>query len=601
MIRGLLENSALAGVLAAAAVTVHAADVNVPRVINANTTWTADNTYFISGYSFVVTPSGATAPTVLTIEPGTVIKGRQKAGGSEGAALVISAGAQIVAEGTASNPIIFTSELDNLEGNLGIEDSNLWGGLVILGNATINSRSDDAVVAAPVTDQVEGFSVSGAEVDHITFGGTADTESSGTLRYVSIRHGGDALSTANEINGLTLGGVGSGTTVEYIEVFANKDDGIEFFGGTVDLRYAVTAFGRDDGFDYDQGWRGRGQFWFSIGATSNNPEAVQDKAGEWDGATSPSTATPAGGSAVFNATFIGNGSGSVNNTAINIRDAAQAGLFNSVVTEFNKGFDVENDAGTVDFESNIWWSHVTANNTIAGLNARPGGTFDLSALFVAAKDNIIANPALAGISRIDDGGLDPRPAEGSPALTGPFKAVPAGGWYLQTEYKGAFAPDGATWLDGWTKLSADGYLAEVEDGESGADFANISTRCFVGTGDSIAIPGFVIDGEGSKTVLIRAVGPELGVAPFNVAGVLADPVMDLKQNGASIANNDDWGSNANAAEIVTTSTTVGAFDLATGSTSAVLLTTLEPGSYTVTVSGKAGATGVVIVEVYRVD
>ncbi len=598
MTRGLLENSALAGVLAMAAITADAADVAVPRVINANTTWTADNTYLLGGYSFVVTPSGAAAPTVLTIEPGTVIKGLQKQGGGEAAALVISAGARIEAAGTASNPIIFTSELDDLNGSLGEDDSNLWGGLVILGNASINSRADGDVVPAPVKDQIEGFSVTGDEIGHITFGGTDDADNSGVLRYVSIRHGGDVLGVANEINGLTLGGVGNGTTLEYIEVFANKDDGIEFFGGTVDLRYAVTAFVRDDGFDYDQGWRGRGQFWFTIG--SGSTEESQDKGAEWDGATSPLNATPVGSASVFNATFIGNGQGGINNTAINIRDAADAKLYNSIITEYNKGFDIEDDTGPVDFESNIWHSFDAANNTVAGLNARPAGTFDPAPLFAPAKNNVIADPMLAGVSRTNDGGLDPRPAPGSPALTGPFKAVPADGWYSQTNYKGAFAPGGPTWLQGWTKLSTEGYLAEVQGG-SNSDLANISTRCFVGTGDSIAIPGFVIDGSGPKTVLIRAVGPELGVAPFNVGGALADPVMDLKQGGNTIGSNDDWSASDNAAEIVSTSAALGAFALAEGSASSVLLVTLDPGSYTVNVAGKAGSTGIVIVEVYRVD
>jgi len=582
--------------LAAIPGSLSAADVDVSRIIDANTTWTAGNTYYLDGYTFVVTPGGAAMPTVLTIEPGTVIKGREKEAGGEAAALVITRGAQIEAVGTSSSPIILTSELDDLSGDLGPEDVSLWGGLVILGEAVINSRADSAVVAAPVTDQIEGFSVAAGETDYITFGGIDDEDDSGTLRYVSIRHGGDVLGTANEINGLTLGGVGSGTSIEYIEVFANKDDGIEFFGGTVDVRYAVTAFGKDDGFDYDQGWRGRGQFWFTIGGSDTTES--QDKGGEWDGATAPLTATPAGETQVFNATFIGNGAGGINNTAVNVRDAANASLFNSILTEFNKGYDIEDDAGTIDFESNVWWSHVTANNAVAGLNARPAGTFDPTALFASGKDNVIADPLLLGVSRIDDGGLDPRPAGGSPVLTGPFKTVPADGWYVQTDYKGAFKPDGATWLHGWTKLSNDGYLAAPESGPN-QKFGNVSTRCFVGTGDNVAIPGFVIDGTDYKTVLIRAVGPEL--PDLGVAGALADPVFELKRGGTTLYSNDDWGSNTNAADIVSSGTAVGAFDLADGSASAALLVTLPPGAYTVPVTGKAGTTGVVIVEAYGVD
>jgi len=617
MNRGLLKSFALTGLIAALAGAVQAADVNVGRIINTNTTWTADNTYFLSGYTFVVTPAGATSPTVLTIQPGTVIKGRQKGGGSEAAALVVTRGAQINAAGTASSPIVFTSELDNLAGNLGPDDVQLWGGLVILGRAQINSRANDAIVAAPVVDQVEGFSVAAGETEYIIFGGTDDADSSGTLRYVSIRHGGDVLGTANEINGLTLGGVGRGTTIEYIEVFANKDDGIEFFGGTVDVRYIVTAFGKDDGFDYDQGWRGRGQFWFTIGGASTVESA--DKGGEWDGATAPLNATPLGNTAIYNATFIGNGAGGLPNTAINARDNAAARVYNSVFVDFNKMIDLENDvqvdaAGTpipatterIDFKNNVWWSHVSANNTAAGLNARPTGTnaaFTEAIWSNVAFNNVIANPALAGISRTANAGLDPRPTAASPALTGAVSTVPADGWYVQTDYKGAFAPFTATWMQGWTKLSREGYLRQIVAGVN-QEFVNVSTRCFVGTGDQVAIPGFSIDGTSPKTVLIRAVGEKLGLPPpagFGVAGTIADPILTLKRSGTTIATNDDWDEAENAVDVAAAAAGVFAFSLPAGGKDAALLVTLDPGVYTAIAEGKNGTTGVVLVEVYAVD
>src|SRR5690606_17212513 len=141
----------------------------------------------------------------------------------------------------------------------------------------------------------------------------------------------------------TLGGVGSGTTIEHIEVFANKDDGVEFFGGTADLKYFVSAFGKDDGIDYDQGWRGRLQFAFIIGGASSSE--AQDKGGEWDGATAPLTATPLGGSeGIFNVTMIGNGAGGLNNTAFNLRDNVTGKVYNSVIAEYNNMIDLEDDA-----------------------------------------------------------------------------------------------------------------------------------------------------------------------------------------------------------------------------------------------------------------
>ena len=616
MNRGLLKSFALTGLIAALAGAMHAADVNVSRVISANTTWTADNTYFLSGYTFVVTPNGAGSPTVLTIEPGTVIKGRQKSGGGEAAALVVTRGARINADGTPTAPIIFTSELDTLNGNLGVDDANLWGGLVLLGNAQINSRANDAIVAAPIVDQIEGFSVASGETDYITFGGNDDADNSGTLRYVSIRHGGDVLGTANEINGLTLGGVGSGTTIEYIEVFANKDDGVEFFGGTVDVRYLVTAFGKDDGFDYDSGWRGRGQFWLTLGSESSE---AQDKGGEWDGATAPLNALPLSDTRIYNATFIGNGAGGPNNTAINARDNASARVYNSVFVDYNKMFDLENDvqvdaSGTpvpatterIDFRNNIWWSHVGANNTAAGLNARPAGNnaaFTEAFFTDTAFNNQIADPKLVGISRTANAGLDPRPAATSPALTGAVSTVPADGWYVQTDYKGAFAPYAASWLEGWTKLSRDGYLKRVQAGLD-QEFINISTRCLVGTGDNVAIAGFVIDGTSPKTVLIRAVGEKLGLPSpdgFGIPGALPDPVLTLKRGQLTLAMNDDWSTQGNSEEIAAAASAVFAFSLPVGGKDSSLLVTLEPGIYTAIASGKGDATGVAIVEVYAVD
>ena len=448
---------------------LYAADISAPRIIGSSTTWTADNVYFLEEYTFVVTPEGAAEPTVLTIEPGTVVKGRVSTG-ANAAALIITRGAKIHAEGTSTNPIIFTSELDDLNGNLGPDDFALWGGVLVLGKAAISSRADGEIVAAPVEDQIEGVEVTGEEIEFATFGGTDDDDDSGVLRYISIRHGGAVVGGDNEINGLTLGGVGRNTLIEFVEVFANKDDGIEWFGGTVSIRYAVVAFSYDDSFDYDQGWRGNGQYWLTIGKDTG--EDRMDKGGEHDGATAPVDATPLSDTTVFNATYIGIGNSlqpdgttpGRSNTAFNIRDNASARYKNSVFMDFAKMIDIENDnetrfnAGDIEFSNNVWWSHIAGNNSAAGFNARPDGNVDPTIFWTdAARDNVIADPMLAGVSRAAAGGFDPRPAAGSPALTGPFATVP-NSWFEQTNYKGAFSPD-YNWLIGWTKLSTEGYLA----------------------------------------------------------------------------------------------------------------------------------------------
>ena len=584
------------GLLAALCGSAYAADIIVPRTITANTTWTKDNTYILEGYTFVV------APAQLTIQPGTVIKGRQTTG-SSAAALIITRGAKIDASGTAEEPIIFTSILDQLNGNLKETDTQLWGGVIILGNAAINSRANSQPAGTPPQDQVEGLSVTGAEAGYATFGGTNDNDNSGTLRYVSIRHGGAVIGGDNEINGLTLGGVGRATTIEYIEVFANKDDSIEFFGGTVNVRYFVSAFGNDDGIDYDQGWRGKIQFALVLGTDITNESL--DKAGEWDGATSPVTATPIGGGELYNLTFIGIGTAGRANTALNIRDNAIAKVYNSVFVDFAKMIDIENDnsdrfnAGDVDFKNNVWWSHISANNTAAGFNARPTGTVNPEIFWTdASRNNTIADPQLTGISRTANKGFDPRPRTGSPALTAPFATVPNDGFFTQANYKGAFSGT-ELWIAGWTKLARDGYLVNAQitlpPSSGSTRLFNMSVNTTLAVNETVT-PGFVIEGTGSRNVLIRAVGP--GLTQFGVSPVVADPTITLNRitGGVAtvVATNDNW-----ASSLSTTFTRAGAFSLTAGSTDAALQANLLPGSYTITVAGKTGNSGQVIVEVYE--
>lgn len=214
--------------------------------INTNTTWTSDNVYIMVGK--VIVQNGAT----LTIEPGTIIKGEEGTG-SLASALVIARGSKINACGTASQPIIFTSSLDNIEvgemsgTNLTEVDQGLWGGVLILGNAPISAGDGDVI------SQIEGIPAGDSFGE---FGGNDAADNSGSLCYVSIRHGGALIGAGNEINGLTLGGVGNGTTINNIEVVANVDDGVEFFGGTVNASNVLVAFQGDDGIDIDMNYSG---------------------------------------------------------------------------------------------------------------------------------------------------------------------------------------------------------------------------------------------------------------------------------------------------------------------------------------------------------
>lgn len=214
--------------------------------ITADVTWTANNVYTLAAR--VSVERGAT----LTIEPGTIIKGATGAG-TLASALVIAQGAKIIAEGTADAPIVFTSILDDIQPgqtrgvNLDEEEVGLWGGLIILGNAPISIEGDGE------TAQIEGIP---ADDINGLYGGTDATDDSGILNYVSVRHGGAVIGADNEINGITLGGVGSGTVVNQVEVVANRDDGIELFGGTVNITNALVWAADDDALDIDQAYSG---------------------------------------------------------------------------------------------------------------------------------------------------------------------------------------------------------------------------------------------------------------------------------------------------------------------------------------------------------
>ncbi len=214
--------------------------------ISSDEIWTADHIYRITGK--VVVESDVT----LTIEPGTIVKGAEGTG-SLASALIIARGAKIMACGTATEPIVMTSVLDNIKvgefagTNLDETQNGLWGGLIVLGNSPSSFEGD-----------VSEFQIEGIPADDTfgLYGGANPNDDSGALCYISIRHGGASIGENNEINGLTLGGVGSETTINNIEVVGNLDDGIEFFGGTVNVDNAIVWAQGDDAFDVDQGYSG---------------------------------------------------------------------------------------------------------------------------------------------------------------------------------------------------------------------------------------------------------------------------------------------------------------------------------------------------------
>jgi len=430
-----------------------AATVQVTANMTGTNNWYPTNEYVLNGPIYVL------AGGVLNIEAGTVVKGRP-GGTNDASALYITRGAKIFAEGTRTKPIIFTAEQDDVTdpGDLGIYSRGLWGGVVIFGNAVLNMAADSlGNIANPKYEVYEGLSdveVNGQRINR--FGGNDDDDNSGVFRYVSIRHGGINILPNKEINGLSLGGVGRGTTIDHVECYAIRDDGFEFFGGTVNTRYCVAAFCDDDGFDTDMGYRGKNQFWMVIqerGAKDNGSELN----GEINGATT-GTNQPIGNFEVYNCTWIGAGTNTAANRGLQIRDYAAPKIYNSIITEFG-GAGVRIDAaaglhltnGLLDLRNNLWWNFA-ANGTPVAVAETPQAAVLFSD---AARSNVVVDPRLRSISRANAGGLDPRPAPGSPALTS-SRVAPADGFYKSAAYAGAFSD--VNWASGWTALTEYSFM-----------------------------------------------------------------------------------------------------------------------------------------------
>ncbi|MBO6880348.1 hypothetical protein [Winogradskyella sp.] len=337
--------------------------VPVTGAITESTTWTSDNIYQLN--QKVVVSAGVT----LTINPGTIIKGSAGTG-SLASALIVARDGTLNAQGTADQPIIFTSTSDNITcgqtagTNLDQDDRGLWGGLIILGNAPC-SFSGDIIEA-----QIEGIP---ADDSFGLYGGSDPDDSSGSLRYISIRHGGALIGEGNEINGLTLGGVGAGTTIDNIEVVANVDDGIEFFGGTVNASNLLVWAQGDDALDIDQAYSG----------TIDNAVVVlgdiSDHALEIDGPEG----TASGSFTLTNATLIGN-SVTSNGEYADFRSNAQGHTENIYAYGFKDSSDVELDNDGVATNYNNGDLTFGAWEIVL-----PTGVADVNDIFVNKAENVM--------------------------------------------------------------------------------------------------------------------------------------------------------------------------------------------------------------------
>lgn len=273
---------------------------NVPGGdIDADTTWLAGNTYILEGPVFVT--NGAT----LTVEADVLVRGQS------GSALVVTNNGSIDVQGTSAEPVVFTSYKDD-----GTALAGDWGGLVLLGMAPIN-------VAGGV-DNVEGFA---GQDDKTQFGGEDAAHNCGSIRYARIEYAGFELGLDNELNGLTVAGCGSDTTLDYIQVHLGEDDGIEFFGGTADLWHAVITQADDDSLDWDFGWSGNAQWLIAQQASTRG-----DNGFESDNNVNDNDATPRSSPTLWNVTLIGGGS--PDQGGMTLRRGTAASINNAIIMNF---------------------------------------------------------------------------------------------------------------------------------------------------------------------------------------------------------------------------------------------------------------------------
>ena len=501
----LISGLVLAGVASAG-------EVIVTADITTSTTWTANNFYDLQAQVYV--RSGAT----LTIEPGTVIASSP---GFDGALVVTKTGA-IMALGTREKPVVFTSTADratwqnnNPETGAWREAANEWGNVTIMGDAFMNDHNVVGNVStcnAANRGNMEGLTRGTADDQ---YGGGNDDDDSGVFKYVSLRYGGDAVLPAVELNGLSLGAIGRDTDIHHIDIMNNIDDGIEVWGGTVNLKYLNIWNVGDDSLDIDQGFRGKIQFVLIVQGYSlqaSQGSGTGDNACEVDGAEDchwqPVTTT-----CIYNATVIGQPdspgvgrTGSDHATAW--RSNARVQYRNCIFMELGErlvGFDNTDGApdNSCGYGANGTLSWADTWTTDWNVPAAPcGTTAQVDGKLAEIKDSVFFNndhasayteAALRGVTPGNGTNnnvvepvnspirkivrhspvdyltfrmqrvvvLDPRPANDA---TTSVASAPNDGFYTPAQYRGAFRPDTGQglairpWVCGWTAAARFGFV-----------------------------------------------------------------------------------------------------------------------------------------------
>ncbi len=419
------------------------AQVVIQGDITSNLTLTSNNTYLLRGIVRVQPPA------TLTIEPGTLILGENATQGS----LIIKPGAKIIANGTAQQPIVFTSEFA-VQGSTQQPTYGDWGGIIILGNAKINVPGGTA--------QIEGPGDS--------YGGNDDDDSSGVLRYVRIEYPGIAYSLNNEINGLTLGGVGRRTVLEYIQVSYCGDDSYEWFGGNVNAKYLVAFRGWDDEFDTDFGFTGKLQFLVGI----RDPEIAdqsQSNGFESDNDGSGSLNTPITSPTWWNVTLIGpkiESSTPINSLyrrGMHLRRSSRNKISNAIIMGWPTGIRLDG-VNTIQaaIDNNMWVNNSIISGSQTPLDTANAGGLNFNIGNWWSSSNGRTYNTNAEVMLTDPFNLsnpNPMPMANSPALTG-AATPPNDGFFDPTAtFVGAFGQ--VNWMAGWTNFNPGGYVLSVNE------------------------------------------------------------------------------------------------------------------------------------------
>lgn len=391
---------------------------------------TADREYLLRGGVFI---GDDVDETVLTIDPGTTLYGETATKGM----LVIRRGSKIMAEGTREAPIVFTSPNE-----IGSRARGDWGGLIINGRAPVNGCA-----AAPCESEGEGGTGK--------YGGSDPDDDSGVLKYVRVEYAGILLSEDNELNGIAFQGVGRGTEVDYVQVHLNKDDGVEFFGGTVNAKHLVLTGIGDDSLDWTDGWTGKVQFVVAVQFSDAGDQGI-----EADNNGDDNESTPRSHPTLANLTLVGGG-GEASDLGILLREGTAANIHSAIVMGFGEAclaLDHPATFANASDGSGGLSGRLTVSNSIfhcpgSANYAEPDASEWSAPPPFSVQDfcetlntgNRVGDPGLRSVSLAS---LDLRPGDGAAAASG--GSVPSDSFFEDVGYVGAMGDE--DWTAGWINL-----------------------------------------------------------------------------------------------------------------------------------------------------